>query len=206
VVLAPGDSTVVAGDAGWGALGAVVVAHEWNRPKLEEWSRLPNAPRTGLPPVTYSEVIAFDLNGESIHVVHMPPGYSNDDAIAHFHHAGIVHLGGAFTMDGYPAIDLSQNGTIDGMIETVSRFVKNAETDRFVPLRGPVASIAQLREYHAMLTRVRDRVRALAKSGASEDGVVAAHPTAPFDARWGKGPVAPEAFVRMVYRSGPESK
>jgi cyclase len=206
VVLAPGDSTVVAGDAGWGALGAVVVAHEWNRPKLEEWSRLPNAPRNGLPPITYSEVIAFDLNGESIHVVHMPPGYSNDDAIAHFHHAGIVHLGGALTMDGYPVIDLSQNGTIDGMIETVSRFVKNPETDRFVPLRGPVASIAQLREYHDMLTRVRDRVRALAKSGTSEDGVVAAHPTAPFDARWGKGPVSPEAFVRMVYRSGPESK
>jgi hypothetical protein len=206
VILAPGDSTVVAGDAGWGDLGAVAIAHEWNRPKLVEWSKLPGAPRAGLPAVTYSEVIAFDLNGESIHIVHMPPGYSNDDAIAHFHHAGIVHLGWSFTMDGYPAIDFSQNGTLDGLIETVSRFLENPATDRFVPARGPVATLAQLREYHGMLTAVRDRVRSLAKSGATEDSVVAAHPSAAFDARWGKGPVPPDAFVRMVYRSAPDAK
>ncbi len=206
VLLAPGDSTVVAGDAGWGRLGATVVAHEWNRPKLDEWSRLPGAPPTVLPPVTYSEVIAFDLNGESIHVVHMPPGYSNDDAIAHFHHSSIVHLGWSFTTDGYPLIDLSQNGTIDGMIETVARFLDSPAKTRLVPARGPVATPAELREYHRMLTQVRDRVRELAKSGASESQVVAAKPTAAFDARWGKGPVPPDAFVRMIYHSPAEAK
>ncbi len=205
VLLAPGDSTVVAGDAGWGALGAVVVAHEWNRPKLEEWSKLPGAPPTVLPPITYSEVIAFDLNGESIHVVHMPPGYSNDDAIAHFHHAGIVHLGRAFTADGYPAIDFSQNGSIDGVIETVRRFIDSPDDNRFVPARGPVASTAQLREYHRMLTDIRDRVRGLVKSGASEAQVVAAKPTAAYDAKWGRGPVPPDGFVRMVFHSKPEA-
>ena len=206
VLLAPGDSTVVAGDAGWGQLGATVVAHEWNRPKLEEWSKLPGAAVTSLPAVTYSEVIAFDLNGESIHVVHMPPGYSNDDAIAHFHHSAVIHLGGAFTSDGYPVIDLSQNGSIDGMIETVSRFLDSPKETRFVPVRGPVVGPAQLREYHHMLTQIRDRVRGMVKSGASEAQVVAARPTAAFDGRWGKGRVPPEAFVRMVYHSPAESK
>lgn len=201
VVLSPGDSTAVSGDAGWGALGAVVAAHEWNRPKLEEWSKLPGAPAAVLPPVTYSEVLAFDLNGESIHVVHMPAGYSNDDAIVHFHHAGVIHLGGAFTTDGYPAIDPSQNGSVGGMIDVVARFLDSPATNRFVPARGPIASTAQLREYHTMLTQVRDRVRALAKAGKTEDATVAAAPTASFDARWGRGPVSPEAFVRMVYRT-----
>lgn len=206
VLLAPGDSTVVAGDAGWGRLGATVVAHEWNRPKLEEWSKLPGAAMKTLPPITYSEVIAFDLNGESIHVVHMPPGYSNDDAIAHFHHTAVVHLGGAFTSDGYPVIDPSQNGSIDGMIETVSRFLDSPKKTRFVPVRGPVVGPAELKEYHRMLTQVRDRVRGLAKSGASEAQVVAAKPTAAFDARWGNGRVPPDVFVRMVYQSPAESK
>lgn len=206
VLLSPGDSTVVAGDAGWGALGAVVIAHEWNRPKLAEWAGLPGAPPVVLPPVTYSEVIAFDLNGESIHVVHMPPGYSNDDAIAHFHHAGIVHLGSAFTSDGYPAVDFSQNGSIDGMIETVGRFVDSPENNRFVPARGAIASRADLLAYHRMLIQVRDRVRELAGAGATEEQVVASRPTAPFDARWGKGPVPPDAFVRMVFHSGPEAR
>jgi hypothetical protein len=206
VVLSPGDSTVVAGDAGWGALGAVTVAHEWNRPKLEEWSKLPGAPPAVLPPITYSEVIAFDMNGESIHVVHMPAGYSNDDAIVHFHHSEVIHLGAAFTMDGYPAVDFTKNGSVDGVNDVVGRFHDSPAKTRFVPVRGPVATTAQLKEYHAMLTQVRDRVRQLAKSGASEADVVAARPTAAFDARWGKGPVSPEAFVRMVFNSKPEAK
>src|SRR5512134_1933813 len=50
VVLAPGDSAAVAGDAGWGALGATVVAHEWTRPRLEAWGASRPTP---LPPVTY---------------------------------------------------------------------------------------------------------------------------------------------------------
>ncbi len=197
---------MVAGDAGWGALGAVTIAHEWNRPKLEDWSKLPGAPPMAIPPVTYSEVIAFDMNGESVHVVHMPAGYSNDDAIVHCHHAGVIHLGGAFTMDGYPAADFAQNGSVDGMIDVVGRFLNSPATNHFVPVRGPIATTAQLKEYHAMLTQVRDRVRQLVKAGKSEDQVVAAKPTAAFDARWGKGPVSPDAFVRMVYNSKPESK
>jgi hypothetical protein len=204
VVLSPGDSTVVSGDAGWGALGAITVAHEWNRPKLEEWSKLPGAPRNPLPVITYSQVIAFDINGESFHVVHMPAGYSNDDAIVHCHHAGVIHLGGAFTMDGYPRVDFSQNGSVDGMIDVVGRFLDFPANDRFVPVRGPIATPAQVKEYHAMLTQVRDKVRQLAKAGKSEDEIVAAKPTAAFDARWGKGPVSPDAFVRMVYNSKPE--
>ncbi len=202
VVLAPADAGSPAGDAGWGALDAVVVAHEWTRARLAQAAGRESA---GLPVVTYSQVIAFDLNGESVHVVHMPPGFSDDDAIVHFHHANIVHLGGSLTTDGYPLVDLGRNGSIDGIIETVSRFVDSPGDSRFVPRRGPVIGTAELRAYHRMLTEVRDRVRQLARSGATEEAVVEARPTAAFDARWGQGPVTPAQFVRMVYRSKPIS-
>ena len=202
VVLAPGDSGVVAGDAGWGALGATVVAHEWTRPRLERWAAAGRAPVV-LPTVTYSQVIAFDLNGESVHVVHMPPGYSNDDAIVHFHHANVIHLGSSLTTDGYPHVDLAQDGSIDGIVETVRRFIQSPDDSRFVPRRGPIIGTAELREYHQMLTTVRDTVRAMARRGIGEDSVVAAHPTAAFDARWGRGRITPDQFVRMVYRSRP---
>lgn len=201
VVLAPGDSGVVAGDAGWGGLGATVVAHELTRPRLEKWAARSASVR--LPVVTYSQVVAFDLNGESVHVVHMPAGYSDDDAIVHLHHAGIIHLGSSLTTDGYPHVDLAQNGSIDGIIETVGRFVDSPAETRFVPRRGSLIRTGELQEYHAMLTAVRDTVRALAKAGGSEEAVVAARPTAAFDARWGRGRITPEQFVRMVYRSRP---
>jgi hypothetical protein len=202
VVLAPGDSGIVAGDAGWSALGATVVAHENTRPRLQKWGA---AGGVTLPIVTYSNVIAFDLNGESVHVVHMPAGYSDGDAIVHFHHAGVIHLGSALTTDGYPHVDLAQNGSIDGIIETVGRFTDSPETTQLVPRRGPIIHAAELTEYHAMLTAIRDTVRALAKRGLSEDQAVAAHPTARWDERWGKGRITPDQFVRMVFRSKPAS-
>jgi hypothetical protein len=148
-------------------------------------------------------VIAFDLNGGSVHVVHMPPGYSDDDAIVHFHHADIVHLGSSLTTDGYPHVDLAQNGSIDGIVETVRRFIDSPATSRFVPRRGAIIRTPELREYHHMLAAVRDTVRAMAGAGRSEDEIVAARPTAAFDARWGKGRITPEQFVRMVFRSRP---
>jgi len=203
VVLAPGDSGVVAGDAGWSALGATVVAHEFTRPRLQKWAGRGGSIR--LPTVTYSQVIAFDLNNESVHVVHMPPGYSDDDAIVHFHNARVIHLGSSLTTDGYPHVDLAQNGSIDGIIETVGRFTDSPADTRFVPRRGTLVRTAELADYHAMLTAVRDTVRALAKAGLSEDGIVAARPTAAFDQRWGRARISPEQFVRMVYRSKPAS-
>ena len=202
VVLAPGDSGIVAGDAGWSALGATVIAHENTRPRLQKWA---GAADVTLPIVTYSQVIAFDMNGESVHVVHMPPGYSDGDAIVHFHHAGVIHLGSSLTTDGYPHVDLAQNGSIDGIIETVGRFTDSPATTQLVPRRGPIIHAAELTEYHAMLTAIRDTVRAMAKAGMTEDKVVAAHPTAKWDARWGKGRITPDQFVRMVYRSKPAS-
>jgi cyclase len=201
VVLAPGDSGVVSGDAGWGALGATVVAHELTRPRLEKWAG--GARDVRLPMVTYSQVIAFDFNGGSVHVVHMPPGYSDDDAIVHLHHAHVIHLGSSLTTDGYPHVDLAQNGSIEGIIETVGRFVDSPPETRFVPRRGPVVGTVELVEYHAMLTAIRDTVRALAKAGRSEDQAVAARPTASYDGRWGRARITPEQFVRMVYRSRP---
>jgi cyclase len=203
VVLAPVDSGQLIDDAGWSVTGAFVTTHEWMRLRLRKWARSSgrDTNETKLPVITYSEVIAFDLNGEEIHTVHMPAGYSNADAITHLHKANVIHLGGSFTSDGYPRINLEQKGSIGGLIETVSRFLKGDESTLFLGDRGPVAHRTNLRAYHAMLVAVNDRVQALADSGLSEDAIVRAKPTAALDARWGKGPISADEFVRAVYRS-----
>lgn len=203
VLLAPVDSGALTDDGGWSSLGAFVATHESMKPRLRRWAKTAGLDTSArkFPAVTYSEVIAFDLNGESIHTVHMPAGYSDADAITHFHGSNVIHLGGSFTADGYPSINLGQKGTITGMIETVSRFLQSGDATVFVGDRGPIGRRADLQAYHAMLVAVRDRVRALADSGQSEEAVVRSRPTASFDARWGQGVVGAEAFVRAVYRS-----
>ena len=50
-----------------------------------------------------------------------------------------------------------------------------------------------------MLRWVRDAVAALKMQGRSSDEVVAAKPTAKYDAKWGTFFVGPEMFTRLVY-------
>jgi hypothetical protein len=52
-----------------------------------------------------------------------------------------------------------------------------------------------------MLVTARGKIQALIDQGMSEDEVVAARPTAEFDATWGQGFMNPENFTRFSYQS-----
>jgi hypothetical protein len=185
------------GDGGWGASGAVTLAHEIARAHM---GSTPGAP---LPTMGYSEVVQVGLSGEEAHVVHQPAGYSGADAIVHLEREGVFITGADFTSNGYPDIDLANGGSLAGMIQTVSTVVDHFGGTRmlFVPIRGPVANGAELRAYRDMLVSVRDRVAQLIAGGANERAVVTAKPTAAFDARWGHGPVSADRFATTVFHS-----
>jgi hypothetical protein len=149
------------------------------------------------PRIAFSEVLAFDLNAESIHVVHQKPGYSDADAIAHFHVAKLVYLGEAFPGDGCPAIDPAQGGTVDGLIKTLDGWTDSSF--RVVPERGKVADGATVKALRDMIVTVRDRIKRMIDAGRTESEVLPKHPTADFDASWGHGRVRPDEFVHDIY-------
>ncbi|MDP9049851.1 MAG: hypothetical protein M3O31_03885 [Acidobacteriota bacterium] len=151
------------------------------------------------PKISFSDVLSLDLNGEAIHVVHQHPGFSNADAIAHFHVGNLVYMGEDFPGDGYPRIDQAQSGRLEGMIETLSAWTDKAF--RIVPARGAVTDGDAVKSFVAMLTAIQGRVQALIRQGKSEDQIVAIHPTLEFDKRWGRGRVSADSFVRDVYKS-----
>jgi len=49
-----------------------------------------------------------------------------------------------------------------------------------------------------MLVQVRDKVRPLVKQGKTIGQIAAAKPLADLDAKWGKGYMTPDMFVRLV--------
>jgi hypothetical protein len=207
VVIAPQDTAHSEGDAGWGRLGAVVAMHENALQRIGGNVMGPPPPlsdrfvQLGVdrPRVAFSEVLAFDLNGEAIHVVHQTPGYSNADALTHFHAANLLYFGEVFPGDGYPMIDFAQGGKLDGFVKTLGGW-----TDakfRIVPARGEVTNGATLKSFCNMITTVRDRVQHLIDARRGEAEIIAEHPTAEFDDRWGHGRVSADVFVRAVYRS-----
>ncbi len=205
VVIAPQDLAHSAGDAGWGRRGAFVAMQE---NALQRLGGHAMGPPGHLPPrlvqlgvdrprVSFSEVLSFDINGDAIHIVHQPPGYSDADAIVHFHVANTVYLGEVFPGDGYPMVDPAQGGNLDGLVKTLGSWT--GDTFRIVPARGSVTNGAKVEAFRDMIVTVRGRVQQMIHAGKTESQVVAAHPTSEFDAQWGHGRVPPEIFVREVY-------
>jgi cyclase len=212
VVIWPEPESRWQGDAGWLKRGAFVAMHENALRRLGGAQMgAPHALPARLaelgverPPMAFSEVLAFDLNGDAIHVVHQKAGYSDADAIAHFHVSHLVYLGEVFPGDGYPQIDQMQGGTLDGLLHTLGSWAGG--TIRVVPARGNVSDAGEVKAYYDMIATVRDRVGAMLKTGKTENQIIAAHPTADFDSRWGQGRVSANDFVHEVYASLAEQK
>lgn len=205
VVIFPEAAAQSQGDAGWTKRGAFVAMQE---KALERLGGHQMAPPRPLPPnlialgvdrphISFDHVLAFDINGDSIHIVHQPPAYSNADAIAHFHAAHLVYLGEVFPGDGYPEADPQQGGDLAGIVKMLGMWTSSEM--RVVPARGEVTTGADVKIFRDMIVGVTDRVRKMVQSGATEEQVLAAHPTAEFDSRWGHGRVSSDAFVREVY-------
>ena len=128
VLIAPEDPARSEGDAGWGRRGAFVAMQEKalerigghimgaSKPLSEEFLKM----GVDRPRVSFSEVMSFDLNGEAVHVVKQKPGYSDADALVHFHVAKLVYWGEVFPGDGYPEIDFAQRGTLDGLLKMLN--------------------------------------------------------------------------------------
>lgn len=206
VLAISGDSAVQLGDGGWGRDGATAIAHEGIRNKIRWTLKSDSTAWRRFPAVGFADVFQLSVNGDEIHAVHQPGGFSDADVIVHFEERHFIYLGNLFTSDGYPSIDLARGGSIAGLITASKKFVDmwsdNPEwVQPVVPGRGPPATLKDLKDYHDMLAAVRDRVEPLVRAGRTVQEVVASRPTAEFDARWGHGPVAPDRFVSLVYGS-----
>ena len=160
----------------------------------------PPAEKAALPVVTFAEEVTLHLDGDSIHVVHLPPAHTDGDSFIHFMGANVIHMGDTFFNGSYPYIDTGSGGSVDGVVASADRVlaIANEET-RIIPGHGPVSTRADLAEYRRVVSTIRDRVQAMVRKGKSLAEVVASKPTAEFDAKWGKGFMTSDVFLDIVY-------
>jgi len=202
-----GDHT--GGNEPLGKAGAVIIAHDnvLTRMSSEQFmaafdQRVPPAPAVARPVVTFPSRTTFHLNGEVVQVVHVLNAHTDGDSIVHFTNANVIHTGDTYMKDVYPFIDVSSGGSIDGFIASADAVLSRANaTTKIIPGHGALASKADLQRFHDMLVSVRGKIQALIDQGMSENEVVAAKPTAEFDAAWGQGFMNPENFTRFSYQS-----
>jgi len=200
-----GDHT--GGNENFAGAGAVIVAHDNVRKRMstEQFieafkSRTPPAPAVALPVVTFDARVSFHWNGEEIRVFHVGNAHTDGDAIVQFTGSNVIHTGDTFFHGLYPFIDGSTGGSVAGMIAAVDQVLALANDDtKIIPGHGPLATRADLASYRRMLATVSDRISALIRRKQTLDQVVAAKPTAEFDAAWGKGFLNPDTFVTILY-------
>ena len=189
--------------------GIILAAHDNVRTRMstEQFTELfnrrsPPSPRGALPVVTFVESVTFHLGGETVHVVHVPPAHTDGDAIVHFVQANTIHMGDNYFKDVYPFVDLSSGGSFEGVIRAADIALGYAnDSTRIIPGHGPLANRADLKKYRDVLVQVRDRVAALIRQGKTKEQVIAAKPTAEWDATWGAGFMKPDVFLGIVYQS-----
>jgi glyoxylase-like metal-dependent hydrolase (beta-lactamase superfamily II) len=200
-----GDHT--GGNENMRGAGAIVVAHENVRKRMstEQFLEMfndtvpPSSP-SALPVVTFTDAVSFHLDGQEIHAFHVRAAHTDGDAIVHFRTANAVHMGDIFFNGMYPFIDVATGGSVNGMIAAVDRVLRMIGPDtRVIPGHGPVSDRTALRAYRDMLARARAQVLRHVAAGASLERVIAAKPTAEFDATWGKGYFTPAQFVEILY-------
>ena len=184
--------------------GATVLAHANTARRMSETHvvmgmQMMPVERGCLPTQTFTTTHTLNVPGERIEARHIPPAHTDTDISVHFTGANVLHLGDVYFNGGYPFIDTSTGGNIEGQIRGASLGLKIADSStRIVPGHGPVSDSSTLLRYRDMLVTVRDRVKKLKASGRTLEEAIAAAPTADLDAAW-PAFLRPAFFVRTVY-------
>ena len=158
-------------------------------------------PPDARPVITYEDRMRFHFNGGAIDLIHAGPAHTAGDTAVIFREHNAVHFGDVFNNAGYPFIDVDSGGGVNGMIRFCEAILAEIGDDGIViPGHGPVTDATALKAYIDMLKTVRGRVLTMMGEGKSLLEIVAARPTADFDATYG-----PEmnslGFVDRVFTS-----
>lgn len=173
------------GNEAYGKRGAVIIARTETRDILAAGQRGgPPAPAAALPTMTFdSNPVTLHINGETVVIRPLPAAHTTDNNLVQFVNANVFQLGDVFSTSRYPVI---AGGTYQGFIDSAEQALALAnEQSQFIPGNGDIEGIAALRAWRDMLIAVRGNVAALVTKGSSLEEVVAAKPTAAYDATYG---------------------
>ena len=160
--------------------------------------------------VFFTDSTEIYFNDEAVEILHTPSAHTDGDSIVYFRRSDIVSSGAVFITTGYPVIDLSKGGSIDGEIDALNRIIditvpeKNEEGGTLVvPGRGRVCDEYDVVAYRDMITTIRDRIKDLIRRGMTLEQTQDARPTKDYDSRYGaeKGPWTTRQFVEAIYRT-----
>jgi len=152
--------------------------------------------------------VKFHMNGETIDLIPVRAAHTGGDTIIRFENANVIMIGDFYRNYGYPFIDRASGGTLNGMLEGCDQLMQIAGPDTtLIPGHGTWIKRTDLVPYADMIKSVRDKVKEQIAQGKSQQEVLAAKITAPWDAKTagglgaaGAGITSADRFVSEVYQ------
>jgi cyclase len=185
-----GDHT--GGNDAFARAGAVIIAQDNVRKRLAApavnattHTSPPPRAREALPVVTFADSATLHFNDDDLEFTHLPNAHTETDIVVFFRKANVMHMGDCFVA-GFPFIDASSGGTLDGYIAAHEKVLGMVDDHtKIIRGHGPVGNKAELQAFHDMLVTVRDRIAKRVKAGKTQEQVVTARPTKEFEEKYG---------------------
>jgi cyclase len=199
-----GDHT--GGNENFAKLGALIFSRDQLRARLEHPNPAPDgtpgkpAPPRALPVVTYDGPVSIHVDGEHVQLIPIRNAHTDGDTLVSFPAHDILAVGDYYRGVGYPFVDLNNGGSLNGILEGLGATIGRAGPHtKIIPGHGPITDRNGLIATRDLILAVRDKVAALIAQGKTLDEVIAAKPTADFDAQVPQGAQSAERFIKWLY-------
>jgi cyclase len=195
-----------AGNAFFAKQGAVIFAREELREGMVGLSKAPNAGANpaGFPVITYGmgEPVKIHMNGEVVDFIPIRAAHTGGDTNIKFEKANVLFIGDFYRNYGYPFIDISNGGSLKGMLEGLDATMKSADANTtLVPGHGTLIKRDDIIPYRDMVLAVQQKVQQMIAQGKTLQDVLAAKVTAAYDAKVAGGTESSsDRFVTAVYQ------
>ncbi|MEP7241466.1 MAG: MBL fold metallo-hydrolase [Devosia sp.] len=138
-----------------------------------------------LPVATYGlgSSLKIRMDGEVVDLIAVPASHTDGDTIVRFEKANVMMIGDFYRNYGYPFVDPSHGGTIEGVLAALDLVTQLADAQtQLLPGHGSAVTVADIAPYRAMIVAVEHEVKQMIADGKSLKQVLSARLTAPYDA------------------------
>lgn len=130
--------------------------------------RLARKGASGLPVITYNDGVMLHLNGEDVHVKHLPAGHTDGDSVVFFPKANVWHLGDLFFNGLFPYVDTDGGGSVQGYMDNIEYLLTEISDDaKIIPGHGPLTDKKSLAKLLAMMAATKAEVEQMKLQGLS---------------------------------------
>ena len=204
-----GDHT--GGNEPFANAGSTLIAHDNVRKRLETGGVAGNggsikleqkpASKIALPIITFEHDVTVHLNGEDVRALHFPSGHTDGDAIIFFPKNNVVHMGDDFVRYGFPFIDVSSGGSVQGMIAATEKVAAELPADvKVIPGHGALSNMDDVKAFTKMLKETSAAVAKALDSHKTLDQMKQEKILAPWD-KFSGGFINSDAFIETLYNS-----